>query len=134
MRPTRIRDTKMKIVSKFLATIMLLISSSAVFAQIELVYTIQFESRYEAESGIAFVGKAYSEYDAIGDDYSEILNLSGINGFIDRKFDNEKNTFSMNTFSNDFSSVITKTFQFASIDGYEIREGNDIQITQHTHQ
>lgn len=132
MRPTRIRDTKMKTVSKFLATIMLLISSCAVFAQIELVYTIQFESRYEAESGIAFVGKAYSEYDAIGDDYSEILNLSGINGFIDRKFDNEKNTFSMNTFSNDFSSVITKTFQFASIDGYEIREGNDIQITQHT--
>ena len=94
----------MKTVSKFLATIMLLISSSAVFAQIELVHTIQFESCYEAESGIAFAGKAYSEYDAIGIDYSEILNLSGINGFIDRKFDNENNTFSMNTFSNDFSS------------------------------
>lgn len=130
MRPTRIRDTKMKTVSKFLATVMLLISSSAVFAQIELVHTIQFESRYEAESGIAFAGKAYSECNLVG--YEEILNISGINGFIDRKFDNQKNTLSMNYFSDNFSSIITKTFQFASIDGYEIEEGNDIQITQHT--
>lgn len=121
MRPTRIRDTKMKTVSKFLATIMLLISSCAVFAQIELVHS--FTER-DWRNNLYFVGKIYSEYD---DNY-EIRNFSDVEGFVQIKVDAKNNTLSMNTFSSDFSSVTTKNFQFSSISGYEI---DDVEITQH---
>lgn len=121
MRPTRIRDTKMKTISKFLVTIMLLISSSAVFAQIELVHS--FTER-DWRNNLYFVGKIYSEYD---DNY-EIRNFSDVEGFVQIKVDAKNNTLSMNTFSSDFSSVTTKNFQFSSISGYEI---DDVEITQH---
>ena len=121
MRPTRIRDTKMKIVSKFLATIMLLISSSAVFAQIELVHSFTEE---DWRNNLYFVGKIYGEYD---DNY-EIRNFSDVEGFVQIKVDAKNNTLSMNTFSSDFSSVTTKNFQFSSICGYEI---DYVEITQH---
>ncbi len=121
MRPTRIRDTKMKTVSKFLATIMLLISSCAVFAQIELVHS--FTER-DWRNNLYFVGKIYVEYD---DNY-EIRNFSDVEGFVQIKVDAKNNTLSMNTFSSDFSSVTTKNFQFSSISGYEI---DDVEITQH---
>lgn len=121
MRPTRIRDTKMKTVSKFLATIMLLISSSAVFAQIELVHS--FTER-DWRNNLYFVGKIYVEYD---DNY-ESRNFSDVEGFVQIKVDAKNNTLSMNTFSSNFSSVTTKNFQFSSISGYEI---DDVEITQH---
>lgn len=115
----------MKTVSKFLATIMLLISSSAVFAQIELVHS--FTER-DWRNNLYFVGKIYVEYD---DNY-EIRNFSDVEGFVQIKVDAKNNTLSMNTFSSDFSSdfssVTTKNFQFSSISGYEI---DDVEITQH---
>lgn len=120
MRPTRIRDTKMKTVSKFLATIMLLISSCAVFAQIELVHSFTEE---DWRSNLYFVGKIYGEYDNY-----ESRNFSDVEGFVQIKVDAKNNTLSMNTFSSDFSSVTTKNFQFSSISGYEI---DDVEITQH---
>ena len=111
----------MKTISKFLVTIMLLISSSAVFAQIELVHS--FTER-DWRNNLYFVGKIYSEYD---DNY-EIRNFSDVEGFVQIKVDAKNNTLSMNTFSSDFSSVTTKNFQFSSISGYEI---DDVEITQH---
>ena len=111
----------MKTVSKFLATIMLLISSCAVFAQIELVHS--FTER-DWRNNLYFVGKIYVEYD---DNY-EIRNFSDVEGFVQIKVDAKNNTLSMNTFSSDFSSVTTKNFQFSSISGYEI---DDVEITQH---
>lgn len=100
---------------------MLLISSCAVFAQIELVHS--FTER-DWRNNLYFVGKIYVEYD---DNY-EIRNFSDVEGFVQIKVDAKNNTLSMNTFSSDFSSVTTKNFQFSSITGYEI---DDVEITQH---
>lgn len=111
----------MKTVSKFLATIMLLISSCAVFAQIELVHSF---TEKDWRNNLYFVGKIYGEYD---DNY-EIRNFSDVEGFVQIKVDAKNNTLSMNTFSSDFSSVTIKNFQFSSISGYEI---DDVEITQH---
>lgn len=120
MRPTRTRDKTMKTFSKIFASIMLLISSSAVFAQIELVHSFSSEKE---EDDLYFVGKIYGEYDNY-----ESRNFSGVEGFVQTKVDTENNTFSMNTFSSDFSSFTTKNFQFSSINGYKI---DHVQITQH---
>lgn len=114
----------MKTVSKFLATIMLLISSSAVFAQIELVHSIEI-GKYGNGKAWYFTGTIYSEEK----DYMK-RDFSGIQGFFETEFDENKNTLSMKTFSNDFSSITTKTFQFPSFDGYKINRGF-IEISQH---
>jgi len=111
----------MKTFSKIFASIMLLISSSAVFAQIELVHSVHsLNSMHFYFSGT----KIYSE---IGDFLSR--DFSGIpEGFFDIIIDKEKNTVSMNTYSNDFSSVTTKTVQLSSFDDYKIV---DVDVSQH---
>ena len=53
----------MKTVSKFLVTIMLLISSSAVFSQIELLYSINVKSGDKSGGVLNFSGEVYKEYD-----------------------------------------------------------------------
>ena len=128
MRPTRIRDTKMKTVSKFLTTIMLLISSSAVFAQIELVSTFSSQQ----SNDVYFAGTVYSEYDYGGD--MQIYNLSGIDGFMQQEFDEETNSINLKIYSGDFSSIITKTIKVPSFDGYklEIRDKEECcKFSQH---
>ena len=129
MRPTRTRDKTMKTISKIFATIMLLISSSAVFAQIELKYTVNYDDQYSSENGVQFSGSSYSEYDYNGD--LPILKLSNINGFIDMDVDKQHNTLTLKILSGDFSDHETQIFQFASFDGYEIGEDFDVKITQH---
>ena len=97
---------------------MLLISSSAVFAQIELVHSLNNMHFYFSGT------KIYSE---IGDFLSR--DFSGIpEGFFEIIIDEEKNTVSMNTYSNDFSSVTTKTVQLSSFDDYKIV---DVDVSQH---
>lgn len=128
MRPTRIRDTKMKTVSKFLVTIMLLISSSAVFAQIELVSTFSSQQ----SNDVSFAGTVYSEYDYGGD--MQIYNLSGIDGFMQQEFDEETNSINLKIYSGDFSSVITKTIKVPSFDGYKLESQDKdewCKISQH---
>ncbi len=128
MRPTRIRDTKMKTVSKFLATIMLLISSSAVFAQIELVSTFSSQQ----SNDVSFAGTVYSEYDYGGD--MQIYNLSGIDGFMQQEFDEETNSINLKIYSGDFSSIITKTIKVPSFDGYKLESQDKdewCKISQH---
>lgn len=128
MRPTRIRDTKMKTVSKFLATIMLLISSSAVFAQIELVSTFSSQQ----SNDVSFAGTVYSEYDYGGD--MQIYNLSGIDGFMQQEFDEETNSINLKIYSGDFSSIVTKTIKVPSFDGYKLESQDKdewCKISQH---
>lgn len=103
---------------------MLLISSCAVFAQIELVHSIEI-GKYGNGKAWYFTGTIYSEEK----DYMK-RDFSGIQGFFETEFDENKNTLSMKTFSNDFSSITTKTFQFPSFDGYKINRGF-IEISQH---
>lgn len=129
MRPTRIRDTKMKTVSKFLATIMLLISSSAVFAQIELLHSVAFSgeeadcenSMFFSNSTNCYSGKDWNDFIAITD-------ISGYTGYYMLYFDKELNKIVMKTFSSDFSET-TKTFSVPNIDGYSIKR--DVLMSQH---
>ncbi|MBR3981080.1 MAG: T9SS type A sorting domain-containing protein [Bacteroidales bacterium] len=118
----------MKTVSKFLTTIMLLISSSAVFAQIELVSTFSSQQ----SNDVYFAGTVYSEYDYGGD--MQIYNLSGIDGFMQQEFDEETNSINLKIYSGDFSSIITKTIKVPSFDGYklEIRDKEErCKFSQH---
>jgi hypothetical protein len=118
----------MKTVSKFLATIMLLISSSAVFAQIELVSTFSSQQ----SNDVSFAGTVYSEYDYGGD--MQIYNLSGIDGFMQQEFDEETNSINLKIYSGDFSSIITKTIKVPSFDGYKLESQDKdewCKISQH---
>lgn len=118
----------MKTISKFLVTIMLLISSSAVFAQIELVSTFSSQQ----SNDVSFAGTVYSEYDYGGD--MQIYNLSGIDGFMQQEFDEETNSINLKIYSGDFSSVITKTIKVPSFDGYKLESQDKdewCKISQH---
>ncbi|MBP5724786.1 MAG: T9SS type A sorting domain-containing protein [Bacteroidales bacterium] len=118
----------MKTVSKFLATIMLLISSSAVFAQIELVSTFSSQQ----SNDVSFAGTVYSEYDYGGD--MQIYNLSGIDGFMQQEFDEETNSINLKIYSGDFSSIVTKTIKVPSFDGYKLESQDKdewCKISQH---
>ncbi len=107
---------------------MLLISSSAVFAQIELVSTFSSQQ----SNDVYFAGTVYSEYDYGGD--MQIYNLSGIDGFMQQEFDEETNSINLKIYSGDFSSIITKTIKVPSFDGYklEIRDKEErCKFSQH---
>ena len=100
---------------------MLLISSSAVFAQIELVKTLSLSN----EGRYYFAGNMYAETDWSGD--INKIYLSGVEGFITWSVNKESNSFSMNILSSDFS-VSTKNIQVSSFNGYEI---SYIEPSQH---
>lgn len=107
---------------------MLLISSSAVFAQIELVSTFSSQQ----SNDVYFAGTVYSEYDYGGN--MQIYNLSGIDGFMQQEFDEETNSINLKIYSGDFSSIITKTIKVPSFDGYklEIRDKEErCKFSQH---
>ena len=107
---------------------MLLISSSAVFAQIELVSTFSSQQ----SNDVSFAGTVYSEYDYGGD--MQIYNLSGIDGFMQQEFDEETNSINLKIYSGDFSSIITKTIKVPSFDGYKLESQDKdewCKISQH---
>lgn len=107
---------------------MLLISSCAVFAQIELVSTFSSQQ----SNDVSFAGTVYSEYDYGGD--MQIYNLSGIDGFMQQEFDEETNSINLKIYSGDFSSIITKTIKVPSFDGYKLESQDKdewCKISQH---
>ena len=107
---------------------MLLISSSAVFAQIELLHSVKLEDNYCNAMNFSNTANCYSICEYY--DFVPLTNISGYSGYFMYYFDKEINKIVFKTFSSNFSET-EKTFPVPNIDGYVISDAGDVEMYQH---
>ena len=104
---------------------MLLISSSAVFSQIELLYSINVKSGDKSGGVLNFSGEVYKEYDY--DDGLELYNFLEYKGYFTKNIDQENNQLQLSFY--DLSNEKKFYYSLPSTPvNYKI---SSLDITQH---